>query len=97
MSNYSFTGFYFREALPVENKIVNFGSNFEKKTYVLEQEEDSELKLVREDEGFDLLRGYYSTASCFLKNEIYAFKTWNYTDVHRYSLESGKWSLYFKK
>ena len=63
---------------------------------MLEQEEDSEkLKVVREDEGFSLYRGYWNTASCVFKNETYSFKTDNYEEVHRYSLESGKWSRFY--
>ena len=47
---YSFNGYYWREALAVENKIVYFGSNNQKVTFVLEQEGESEqLKVVRVD------------------------------------------------
>ena len=74
----------------MENKIVYLGSEYKNATYVLEQEEESEqLKVVREDKGFDFERGYYNTASCVSKREIYAFKTKNYKEVHRYCLKSG--------
>ena len=94
---YSFRRFNSREAFVLENKIVYFGSQNIKATFVLEQEEETELlKIISEDEGFDLEKGLTNTASCGFTNEIYAFKTWNYEEVHRYSLETGKWSLYFR-
>ena len=96
LASHNFGGYYSREALAVEYKIVYFGSWNANATFVLEQEEESEqLKVVREDEGFDLVRGHWNTASCVFKNEIYAFKTGNYEEVHRYSLESGKWSRFY--
>ena len=62
----------------------------------MEKEEDSEkLKVVREDEGFHLFRGYYNTASCVFSGEIYAFQEKNYCEVYRYSLESGKWARFY--
>lgn len=95
LPHYDFTEYYDREALVVEDKIVYFGSSNEKITFVLEKEEESEkLKEVREDEGFNLLTGAYNTSSCVFKNEIYAFAKGNYEEVHRYSLGSGKWSLF---
>ena len=60
---------------------------------MLEEEEEGKLKVVRQDEGFDLNR-YYNTASCVFKKEIYAFETRNYDKVHRFNVETGKWSLY---
>ena len=96
--NSSFIGFYDRQAFAVGNKIVYFGSNNKNTTFVLEKEEEGEkLEVVREDYGFDFGRGDWNTASCVLNNEIYAFKWGNYTEVHRYSLESGKWRLYYRK
>ena len=72
-----------------------FGSRNANATFVLEQKGEAEqLRVVREDDGFDLLRGNWNTASCVIMNEIYAFKTRNYEEVHRYSLKSGKWSLF---
>ena len=63
---------------------------------MLEQEGESEkLKVVREDEGFDLRRGYHNTASCVLENKIFAFRPSNYEEVFQYGLESGKWSLFY--
>ena len=60
----------------------------------MEREEESEkLKVVREDSGFDLMT--VNTSSCVFKNVIYAFKTRNYEEVHRYSLESGKWLRFY--
>ena len=51
--NYSFKGYYQRAALAVGNKIAYF-EIFNKGTFVLEEEEESEqLKVVREDEGVD--------------------------------------------
>ena len=48
--NFSFKGYYYREAFAIENKIIYFGANGKKTTFVLEQEEESEqLKAVRED------------------------------------------------
>ena len=74
LPNYSFKRYQEREAVVVENAIVYFGVNNKKSTFVLEQDEESEqLQVVREDEGFNLERGYWNTASCVLKNEIYAF------------------------
>ena len=79
LPNYSFTGYHNREALVGENTIVYFGAKNENTTFVLERDEESEqLEVVRKDEGFSLHRGYYNTASCVFKNEIYAFKTDNY-------------------
>ena len=95
--NYHFYGYFYREAFVVENKIVYFGSWNAKVTFVSEQEGESEqLKVVRTDGGFDLTRGYWNTASCVFKNKIYSFKTSNYEEVYRYSLESGKWKRFFK-
>ena len=75
-----------------------FGSRNQDATLVLKQEEESEkLKVVREDEVFDFKKGYWNAASCVSKNEIFSFKALNYEEVFRYSLESGKWSLYFRK
>ena len=94
--NYSVTSSNWREAFEVENKIVCFGLNSAKTTEVIEQGEDSEkLQIIRKDLGFDLLKGDYNTASCVLKNEIYAFKREKYGEVHRYNLQSGKWSLFY--
>ena len=92
---YNFNGYHCREALAAENKIVYFGANCENATFVLEQEGESEqLKVVREDDGFNLMREFYNTASCVFMNQIYAFKTGNYEEVYRYSLECGKWSRF---
>ena len=80
------------------NQIVNFGSNKKKVTLVFDIEEDSEkLKIKREEEGFQLWRGYDNTASRVVKEEIFAFTMANYKQVHRYSLESGKWSLFYSR
>ena len=50
----------------MENKIVYFGSWNEKPTLVLVKEEDSEqLRVVREDEGFNYERGYNGAACVF--------------------------------
>ena len=87
LSNSNFKGYSWREALVVENKIVYFGSSNENRTFVLEKEEQSEkLRVVRQDEGIDLRRGFWNSSSCVFKNEIYAFKRRNYGDVHIYSL-----------
>ena len=61
------------------------------------EEESEQLNVVREDEGLNLWRGYYDAASCLFKNETYAFKTHNYEEVHRYSLETRKWSLFYSQ
>ena len=75
-----------------------FGSRKVNPTLVLEQEGQSEqLQVVRVDKGIHLHRGYRNTASCVFKNEIYAFKVGNYQEVHRYSLESGKWSRFYSQ
>ena len=94
LPNYDFKEYQFREVMTVENKIVYFGWYIQKTSFVLE-EESERLKVVREDGGFDLFRGDWSTASRVLGNEIYAFKTRNYKEVHRYSLESGNWRLFY--
>ena len=47
--NYSFKGHYYREALVVGNKIVYFGSCHEFATFVLEEEEEGKLRVVRKD------------------------------------------------
>ena len=74
LQNYSFKQFCQRNALVLEDKIVYFGSCDEKGSFVLEREEDSEqLKVVREEEGFDLRRGEYNTASCVFQKGIYTF------------------------
>ena len=50
LPNYSFTGYYDREAFVMENKIVYFGWSNKNATFVLERDEESEqLKVVRED------------------------------------------------
>ena len=92
--NCSFKGHYYREALAVRNKIVYFGCNDENATFVLEEEEEGKLRVVRQDAGFSLER-YWNTASCVSKKEIYAIKTDKYDEVHRYNVETGKWSLYY--
>ena len=83
----------------VENKIVYLGESYrEPGTFVLETNEESEqLRIIRKDSGFYLSRGLYDTASRVVRNEIYAFKNGNYDQVYRYSLESGKWTLYYPK
>ena len=93
LENYSFKGYWYREALVVGNKIVYFGSEDQNATFVLEEEEEGKLRVMRKDGGFDLDR-WYNTASCVFKKEIYAFKTLKYDEVHRYNVETGKWSLY---
>ena len=94
LEDYSFKGYRWREALVVGNKIVYFGSRYQNATFVLEEKEEGKLRVVRQDEGFDLDR-YFNTASCVFKKEIYAFKTKKYDKVHRYNVETGKWSLYY--
>ena len=91
--NYSFKGYYWREALVVGNKIVYFGSQNENVTFVLEEEEEGKLRVARKDEGINWNR-WYNAASCVFKKEIYAFETRKYDKVHRYNVETGKWSLY---
>ena len=54
LENYSFKGYFWREALVVGNKIVYFGSHDQNATFVLEAEEEGKLRVVRQDEGFDL-------------------------------------------
>ena len=50
IKNYSFKGFYNREAINVENKIVYFGEHHNNITFVLEKEEEADrLKVVRKD------------------------------------------------
>ena len=94
--NYDFTGYEAREAFAMENKIVYFGASGFDSTIVLEREEESEqLHVVRENEGFDFWRGIYNTSSCVIKREIYAFQTGNFDEVHRYNLESRKWTLFY--
>ena len=60
---------------------------------MLEEEEEEKLRVVRQDEGFDLNR-WFNTASCVFKKEIYAFESRKYDEVHQYDIETGKWSLY---
>ena len=93
LENYSFKGYYDREALVVGNKIVYFGSNNQNATFVLEEEEEGKLRVVRRDEVFKLHR-WCNAASCVFKKEMYAFETRKYDKVHRYNVETGKWSLY---
>ena len=93
---FDFTGYPCREAFVVENRIVYFGDNCENKTFVLKKGEKSEnIRVVREEKGFNLQRGSSNAASRVIKSEIYAFKTYNYEEVHRYSLERGKWSRFY--
>ena len=69
IQNYSFTRYYNREALVVENNIVYFGNWNKKATVVLEVEEESEqLKVVREDCRYDFERGYFNTAARVFAN-----------------------------
>ena len=59
LPNYNFKEYFDREAYVVKNKIVYFGDSNENATYVLERDEESEqLKVVREEIGFHLYRGY---------------------------------------
>ena len=75
-----------------------FGSTDRNATFVMDrEEEEGQLKVVREDEGIHFERGYWNASACMLKNGIYAFETHNYREVHRYGLKSGKWRLYFQK
>ena len=77
----------------MENKIVYFGG---KHTFLLEKEANTEqLERVRKDGGFDFAKDLNNSASCVFKKEIYAFKWYNHKEVHRYSLESGKWILFY--
>ena len=96
LENYSFKGYRWREALVVGNKIVYFGSNNQNATFMLEEEEEGTLRVTRKDDGFDLNRSI-NTASRVFKKEIYAFKTGKYDEVHRYNVETGKWSLYYSQ
>ena len=93
LENYSFKGYRNREALVVGNEIVYFGCNDQNATFVLEEEEEGKLSVVTKDEGIELSR-WCNTASCVFKKEIYAFETKKYDEVHRYNVETGKWSLY---
>ena len=96
LPNYDFRKHTVREAFPVGNKIVYFGSEVKNSTFVLEREGESEqLRVVREEKGFGLVRGNYNTASRVVKLEIYAFKARNYRKVYRYGLETGTWSLFY--
>ena len=97
LPNYSFTSCWGSEAFAVENKIVHFGSDKKETTFVLEREAESEqLEVVREDTRFVLKKLCWNTACCVLKKDIYAFKGDNQEEVHQYSLESRKWSLFAK-
>ena len=87
LENYSFEGYFWREALVVVNKIVYFGFRGQNATFVLEEEEEGKLRVVRKDEGFYLDR-WYNTASCVFKKEIYAFETKKYDKAHRYNVET---------
>ena len=73
LENYSFKGYRWREALVVGNKIVYFGSRHQNSTFVLEEEEEGKLRVVRQDEGFDLERSYNAT-SCVLKRRFTLLK-----------------------
>ena len=82
VDSYNFSGYWFRGTLVVGNKIVYFGSWNAEATFLLEREGESErLKVAREEEGFDLKRGYHNTASCVVKEKIYAFKTETYEEM----------------
>ena len=95
LPNSAFKGYYYREAFALENKIVYLGSWNENASLVLEKEGESEqLKVAREDEGIDLVKGGWNTASWVFKTGIYAFKTTKYNEVYRYSLEIEKWCRY---
>ena len=97
LQNHSFKGYCVREAFAVGNKIVYFGCYNHNATFVLEKEEEEEkLRVVRQDEGFNFSMSY-NPGSCVFKKEIYAFENENYTKVHRYSLETGKWNLYYEQ
>ena len=73
-SSHTFKDFWLREAYPIENKIVYFGSSDAEATFVLEKEEGSEqLRVVREDEGLNFWKGDSNTASCVFEKNIYAF------------------------
>ena len=75
---------------------MNFGAINKFITFVLKVERESEqLRLIREDKGFDLIRGISNTASRLCKKDIFAFRTTKYESVYRYSLENGEWSLFF--
>ena len=94
LTPYNFQGYWARQALVVENKVVYFGSTQSSPSFVIEREEDSEkLKVVREDERFKISRPYQKAASCVVKKEFYAFSADK--DVLRYSLESREWSLFY--
>ena len=55
--NYSFKGYWYREALVVGNRIVYFGSRNKNATFVLEEEEEEgKPRVVRQDQGFYLNR-----------------------------------------
>ena len=63
LENYSLKGYPNREALVVGNEIVYFGYWGQNATFVLEEEEEGKLRVVRQDEGFKLKRSR-NTASC---------------------------------
>ena len=56
LENYSYKGYCYREALVAGNKIVYFGSRNQNATFMLEEEEEGKLRVVRQDEGFELDR-----------------------------------------
>ena len=56
---------------------MSFGSNNEDTTFVIEKEGvgSEELKVVREDKGFDLERWEYNTGFCVFKKVKIVFMT----------------------
>ena len=80
LANYNFTKLQHKEALVMENKILYFGESYrEPGTFVVERDGESEqLKIIRNDKGFDLSRSFYNTASRVIRKEIYAFEDGNY-------------------
>ena len=80
----------------VESKIVYFGYNSCKYTYILEKEEEQQqLKLAKM--GWDINFAFfsYTSSSRVHKKEIYSFSHDNYKKVYRFSLESGNWNRVF--
>ena len=80
----------------MQNKIAYFGHENKDSTFVFEQDESEQLKVAREERGFGLMRGNWNTACCVYKMDIYAFSEKNWKELHRLSMESGKWTLFNK-
>ena len=89
-------GFSRRGIASVGNKIIEFGSNIEKSTNILEKSgEGADLRLVKAVEGCDYETGSFDSSFCTFRDRIYIFPKQTYNKIYHFSLKEEAWSLFY--